>query len=347
MFRRAFITCVLLSSICGIQMAHHEVTCEVQNVFDKGEGKEISECKFDETIAISEPSATLSNAVDENVKRLLMVDNKNVEYLPQNIGVSFPNLELFDTANCSIKSVTKQNFIGLTALDSMYIHSNKLQSLDENVFSDLVNLRVLYLGDNLIMELPTQTFQNLEKLENLYLFNNLLTTLNAKLFVNNKKLEFLDLSNNKLQNLPPGIFDTLSFVRFIYLDYNHFQHLPPHIFDHCASLERIYLASNKITQINGNWFDKLTSLKMVSFESNSLTSFDFAVFDTNKNFSKIDIRGMNITIVKNVDKIKQMPNLQTVLFVGDGCVNNDYNERSMHQLINDVKENCSYTSANQ
>lgn len=328
--------------MCCIETAQ-EVTCEVENGFDKGVGKSITTCKFGENTEIFDSSTTVVNDVNDNVTRILLANNENVEFLPQGISLSFPNVEILEAVNCSIKSITTHNFFGLTALERMYLQTNKLETLDHNTLDDLVNLIVLYLGNNLITNLPVKLFSRLEKLENLYLFNNQLTTLHVDVFKNNKNLEFLDLSNNKLQNLPPKIFDTLSLVRLLYLDYNEFQSLPPHIFDNCASLERIYLAGNRITRINENWFSKLQSLKMVSFESNPLTLIDFTIFDTNKNITKIDARDTDIKTLYNIDKIKKMPNLQTLLFLQSDCVNNDYDNKSLNQFLNDVKANCTVT----
>lgn len=232
----SFILLLLINDI----KATDNVTCEVKirnDPFDSGFQTIRTQtvyCEFDEAIDITNPS-TLSNSVNENVTELLMNHKKKIHYLPQEASVAFPNIHAINAYGCSVKSLNKLNFKGLTKLGSVHLDKNQIETIDENSFDDTVDLGNLYLNDNKLIDLPSKVFEKLEYLDGLYVKNNQLRSLDAVLFKNNKNLAALHLTDNKLQTLPSGIFDGLTKVRQIWLNGNEIQDLPPNIFDDCSA----------------------------------------------------------------------------------------------------------------
>lgn len=295
-------------------------------------------CEFDDAIKITKP-ATLSNLLNENVTELLMTNNKGIEYLPQAASVAFPNLYTIEAHGCSVKSVAKLNFNGLTKLTTINLENNQLETIDENSFDDTIDLANIYLNDNKLIELPSNIFKKAEGLNGVYVKNNLLRNLDVALFKNNKNIALLHLTDNKLQTLPSGIFEGLSKVRQLWLNGNEIEDLPPHIFDDCNSLIDLDLSRNKIKIINANWLLKLNPLREVSFSRNPLDFIDLTIFDTNKNLVMFFFNGVTTKDIRHIEKVDQMTNIKGI-GLHDTCVDGQFHEGNLDKLKQSVKENC-------
>lgn len=295
-------------------------------------------CEFNDTIAITTPT-TLSNSVNESVTELVMKKNKNIEYMPQGVGVVFPNLEYIDAYGCSVTSLTKLNFKGLTKLINIDLEENRVEKIDANSFEDTVNLSNVYLDYNELSDLPSNVFEKLVHLNVLYLKSNQLINLDAVLFNNNKKLALLHLTNNKLQTLPDGIFNGLTEMRQLWLDGNEIEDLPPHIFDDCNSLIDLDLSRNKIKIINDNWLLKLIPLREVSFSRNPLDFIDLTIFDNNENLSMFFFNGVATKDIRHIEKVDNMTSIKGIVF-HDTCVDGQFHEGNLDGFKHSVKENC-------
>lgn len=295
-------------------------------------------CEFDDAIHITKPT-TLSNSANENVTELLMRNNKKIEYLPQDAAVPFPNLNTINAYDCSVKSLTKLHFQGLTKMRIVNLAKNQLETIDENSFDDTVNVAGLYFDDNKLIDLPSKLFEKLEHLDGLYVKNNQLRNLDAGLFKNNKNLALLHLTDNKLQTLPSGIFDGLTKVRQIWLNGNEIKDLPSHVFDDCSSLIDLDLSRNQIKIINDNWLLKLTTLREVSFSRNPLDFIDLTIFDNNENLIMFFFNGVSTKDIRHIEKVDQMTNIKGIGF-HDTCVDGQFHEGNLNELKQSVKENC-------
>lgn len=89
----------------------------------------------------------LSSEVDKSVTGLNFDGNKKIFYLPVLISQKFPNLIAYTASNCSIDSISKENFQDLKKLKILYLHENEIQTLTGNVFEDLESLEELLLGN--------------------------------------------------------------------------------------------------------------------------------------------------------------------------------------------------------
>lgn len=342
--RRLIHTLLLITAVFAIQTAGIDVLCEVKEKtvpFDnrfKIEFRTVVTCVFNNISEIGAPSK-LTNPVNESVTELLMVRNKKIEFLPQDISVPFPKLRIVDAYGCAVKAVTKQNFHGLTMVNKIVLDDNEIDKIDENSFDDLTDLNSLYMDNNKIANLPSKLFDKLENLDTLYLNGNQLSELDASLFRNNKKLALLHLNENKLQTLPTGIFDGLTQMRQIWLKSNGIVDLPANIFDQCESLVDIDLSRNKITTIDMNLLSKLSALREVSFSFNHLDFIDLSVFDGNSQLTEFYFNGIATTDIRNIDKVDQMKNIKGLSF-HDGCVGDQFHEGTLGKLKEIVKMRC-------
>lgn len=72
--------------------------------------------------------------------------NKEVYYLPVDVYKTFPNIEVYSASECSLRSISKENFQKLMSCTYLWLKHNELFKIDSNTFEDLVSLEKLYLG---------------------------------------------------------------------------------------------------------------------------------------------------------------------------------------------------------
>ena len=137
------------------------------------------------------------------------------------------------------------DFSGLTALKSLKIDHNELESLPPEIFSDLSSLEFLGMGGIRLTSLPPDIFSGLASLRSLYLSDNRLTNLPARVFSGLSSLEFLYMSSNPLESLPPDIFSGLASLRELYLQNIRLTSLPEGLFVGLSSLRKLNLENNQ------------------------------------------------------------------------------------------------------
>ncbi|KAJ6643191.1 Chondroadherin [Pseudolycoriella hygida] len=324
--------------------ATDNVECKVEindDPFDSGFEKIRTKtvyCNFDDSIAITKPT-TLSNLFNENVTKLFMGHNKNIEYLPENTSVIFPNLYSIEAFDCSVKSLNELNFKGLHKMIQVDLNKNQIETIDEHSLDDMVQLTSLNLEDNKLTNLPPNVFEKLLQLNFLHLNKNLIQELNASIFKNNKNLALLHLNDNELQTLPSGIFDGLSKVRQLWLNGNKIEDLPPQIFDELNSLIDLDLSRNKISTINANWLSKLNTLDEVSFSRNPLNFIDLNIFENNAELTLFYFNGVTTKDIRHIERVDQMPKISGIGF-HDTCINDQFYKGNLDRLKRLVKKNC-------
>lgn len=103
-------------------------------------------CRVSVTKSITSPGFSFPFSKDETVKGIEFFGNVNVSYLPVNIAEIFPNLVGYGAGNCSIKSISKANFQGLTSLKELLLFENFIETIPNNIFDGLTSLEFINLG---------------------------------------------------------------------------------------------------------------------------------------------------------------------------------------------------------
>lgn len=125
-----------------------------------------------ETTSIDAPNLTISTTNDETVAVLDFEENKKIFFLPLLISESFPKLVVITALDCSVTSISKENFQNLQELTDLYLGRNKIKNLPSNTFEDLKKLKMLKLQNNQIESIDDKVFEDLESLEELFLSKN-------------------------------------------------------------------------------------------------------------------------------------------------------------------------------
>lgn len=128
-------------------------------------------CRMDQDTIIDSKDFSLANA-DENITEIYTDANLNLKYLPVNIYEKYPNLISISSWYCGLKSVSKDNFKGLTKLRRLAINQNRISIVENNTFEDLEALEWLYLDNNRIIQIDGQAIVPLINLKELTLFDN-------------------------------------------------------------------------------------------------------------------------------------------------------------------------------
>lgn len=89
------------------------------------------------------------SAKSNETKWLSMWNNKKIFYLPTDLDQTFSNLIQIVAADCSIKSIHKENFKNLKNLKYLWLDGNRLEEVAINTFDDLESLEDLHLSESL------------------------------------------------------------------------------------------------------------------------------------------------------------------------------------------------------
>lgn len=121
-------------------------------------------------------------------------------------------LEESDKEDCA--NVTKED---LQAIVSFSLYRKKVASLKVGDFSGFSSLEWLFLSSNQLKTLPENIFAGLSTLEKLSLASNQLTSLPINIFAGLDSLEELVLSINPFSSLSPNLFSSLSSLKTLHL----------------------------------------------------------------------------------------------------------------------------------
>lgn len=104
-------------------------------------------CLMNSTTEISESVTNITSRRDFAVEGVWLQGNKNVRFLPQNTARIFPNLLGLTAAECSIKTITYENFRKLFKLRMLLLGHNEIDEIVLGTFDDLRSLQLLNLGN--------------------------------------------------------------------------------------------------------------------------------------------------------------------------------------------------------
>lgn len=90
-------------------------------------------------------------------------NNSIVEYLPKGLGLFFPRLTFMQIKSCKLKSVSREDFIGLENLTGLMLPGNEIQSLPSNLFTLMRKLTKISFADNKIENMTSNLLTPLLK----------------------------------------------------------------------------------------------------------------------------------------------------------------------------------------
>ncbi|KAM0680189.1 hypothetical protein GINT2_001573 [Glugoides intestinalis] len=203
----------------------------------------------------------------KNIKRLYIIDVKELEKIPDLLFDDLTNLESLRLGRNNIKELQPNIFEKLQKLKSLWLYDNKLTEFPEGFLSELGSLQTLYLSGNEINSFPIGSFTGLKKLKSLSLSNNKLTEIPPSI-LSLTNLETLWISSNNLKSVPKEI-GNMSRLEYLYLASNSITEIPPSILS-LTNLETLWISSNNLKSVPKE-IGNMSRLRHLRLDSNSIT----------------------------------------------------------------------------
>jgi Leucine-rich repeat (LRR) protein len=144
--RREIFVCILFVFELFAILEAREVSCETVEDFNASDTfGSVRTCRMDGTTVIDEDNMTVATA-DESVLSLKFDENQKISFLPIQVAEKFPNIISYTATLCSVKTISKKNFAGLTKLRELKLDLNQIERIDKDAFGDLDLLEHLHLG---------------------------------------------------------------------------------------------------------------------------------------------------------------------------------------------------------
>lgn len=221
------------------------------------------------------------NMANEQVEGLL-IKGQNVSFIPKNISKFFKKLERYEVKSSWLTSIERDDFKGLSDLDSLILDDNLLVELSPDVFNDLIGLKNLRLDGNKFTEFHYKTFSKIINLEVLRLENNQLTSIHEDLFAQLHKLKEIYLQNNKIHDLREQTFAK------------------------CSQLEVIDLSNNLLKTVGPEALKGLQKLKTHNFNNNECITKNYTTVEDLKEIFQTSCFPPYFTrFVKEIEAIKK------------------------------------------
>lgn len=128
----------------------------------------------DAYVLASEPNAT--------VTFFDISSNRQVKYLPREIGEKFPNLKEVAAMQCGLTIVRDHYFKNMRNVENVDLSFNYIASIEAGAFDDMESLKKLSLHFNMIEALDERTFSKLPNLGTLYIDKNKIRYLSPATF---------------------------------------------------------------------------------------------------------------------------------------------------------------------
>jgi len=106
---------------------------------------------------------------DEEVKAISYWGNKKIQFLPEMIGETFPNMNALVARDCSIRAISKKNFEKLSKLVILDLDKNQIERIESDTFEGLMALEHLAISVNKIKYVNSRAFAVLPNLKKIWI----------------------------------------------------------------------------------------------------------------------------------------------------------------------------------
>ncbi len=190
-----------------------------------------------------------------------------------------------------IRRLGSGDFVGLSALESLYLSGNRLAALPSGVFRDLSHLRQLLLDNNELTQLTQELLRGLSDLEEMVLYQNRLTELAPETFRDLASLRSLRFDGNELTELPEDLFNGLSNLELLTMRENQLTSLPDGIFDGLSRLGYLVVGDNRLTELPPGLFSETSALWRIALDGNQLMELPSGLFSETRALQRLYLQG--------------------------------------------------------
>lgn len=146
-FRKSLYFTIFLALSLASFVKNQETWCDYINSMHLEFGENVPTCRVPKRVSLSVAGTKFPSPLDSRIKGIEFFGNSKISYLPVNIQESFPNLIRYGAGKCAVKTISKENFEGLTYLRQLLLFENFIKKVPSDVFQGLVSLEFVNLGE--------------------------------------------------------------------------------------------------------------------------------------------------------------------------------------------------------
>ncbi|XP_054716428.1 chaoptin-like [Uloborus diversus] len=315
--------------LCTCRRSHHEVICRgvpfsafpnlptetIYQVTMIRTGLEVLPSKSFEGTSVASLHLMQNNIIIlspgafnglENILTTLDLSHNQLRQFPLSVLSHLNNLQWLNLQGNHIEDIHGVKWSHLNSrvtLNTLFLGSNYIASIQEGAFVKLINLNVLdldgnfihdvgshcfphslrslSLANNILKKVPLHSIYALKNLRFLDISGNLFHRLPCPFHLHVTHLDKMDLSNNLLTHITECVFNGSFTIKELHLDFNFIRSLSARSFKG-TKLERLMLANNRISNIHSDAFAGLeTTLTTLDLSFNLMEQFPTAVNDLN------------------------------------------------------------------
>ena len=222
----------------------------------------------------------------------LFLSDNELHTLHPRVFEGLQNLEWLDLFNNQLALLPVDIFEGLESLLRLDLSGNKLGSqgngLGATLFQKLKKLQILYLHSNGLRDVPDDLFKGLGHLIQLTISLNKFSSLKAGLFRDLNQLIFMNLRGNALTELSKETFQGLNQIQYMPIYDNNLKSLSTDVFQDLRQIKQLDFGNNQLTDVT-EVFHGVGSLEVLSLYNNSIHSLGSNVFQDLINLKYLNI----------------------------------------------------------
>lgn len=155
-----------------------------------------------DNVTITSANGIHLNGFSDNMVMAFEAHSDNhLAYPPLGLGLVFCNLDSFTLFDVGLKLIRRDHFKEMENVKFLYLTSNRIENLPDDVFHDLPRLEFLELDGNLIKILPENLLENCQRLTHFRADHNLVEILPETFFNSNDELTEVSLRDGKLESI--------------------------------------------------------------------------------------------------------------------------------------------------
>lgn len=124
----------------------------------------------------------LGSPLNTTVEKFYINENKEVKFLPIQVGEKFPKLLDFQATSCALTVIRNSYFKNMQNLIHLNLADNEITTIEAEAFKDLVNVTGVWLNYNKIESFDEKHFIAMVKLDELFLNRNKIKSLSPNSF---------------------------------------------------------------------------------------------------------------------------------------------------------------------
>ncbi|XP_070508398.1 carboxypeptidase N subunit 2-like [Chironomus tepperi] len=225
----------------------------------------------------------------------------NLEYLLLRIGFGYPALPAEMLKNCAklkilyldsnLLTELPENLFGPTSsLEELYINNNKLSVLPENLLKNMENLQIVHINDNYFAELDrlAKALDGHANLRILELQYNRFGNFDFKFFKQFQKLESLTIGSQTAYILTQISWQSLPSSLTALTVHGVGEEIPENAFVNLVDLTSLEVNGRDIKTLKKDTFKALTKLESISVTNAGIKSLHAELFINNVNLVNLD-----------------------------------------------------------